>query len=403
MSMTERLSENSRQGLEGLQAAFCPEPIGTKYNNTSWFTALLDAESRKNSTYYVYNALGQLAAEYSNDSVQPGTSYLFTDMLGSVRTITDASGNVIECYDYLPFGRILGSGDNNRIAAGCHLTVPTNVASSAVSEKFTGQKRDNETGLDYFGARYMSSPLGRFMSPDPFMASASVYDPQSWNRYVYARNNPLRYNDPLELFASPSYYCDDDTDACLNDEQRRILENSGRKLKGKDLWSSWSEKQQNAFVNNTDSLNSIVFNDGTTALNLIRNVDEAFDDRTYGNAITRLMSEVSISPLFDSASGILHGEFSNSFKTNRSFMSQGNLQISFATDGSFDVDHDLFKNPILHFLGEVIPNHTAKGINEFFGVKLLPETTNQDSVRRMLLANPNIGITPSTDPKFNRR
>ena len=152
--------------------------------------------------YYIYNALGQLAVEYSTDTQTAGTSYLFTDMLGSVRTITDANKTVIECYDYLPFGRILSSSDNGRSAAGCHPTNPDNpstLAGTKADEKFTGQKRDTETGLDYFGARYFSAPLGRFMTPDPYMPSASTKDPQSWNRYVYTRNNPLRYIDPNGL------------------------------------------------------------------------------------------------------------------------------------------------------------------------------------------------------------
>ncbi len=33
--------------------------------------------------------------------------------------------------------------------------------------KFTGKERDAESGLDYFGARYYASSMGRFMSPDP--------------------------------------------------------------------------------------------------------------------------------------------------------------------------------------------------------------------------------------------
>ena len=54
-----------------------------------------------------------------------------------------------------------------------------------------------KTGLDYFGARYMSSPLGRFMSPDPIVITSSrLRDPQQLNAYTYVRNNPLRYNDP---------------------------------------------------------------------------------------------------------------------------------------------------------------------------------------------------------------
>jgi len=60
----------------------------------------------------------------------------------------------------------------------------------------TGKERDSESGLDNFGARYNASSLGRFMSPDPLMASATVYNPQTWNRYTYALNNPLKFIDP---------------------------------------------------------------------------------------------------------------------------------------------------------------------------------------------------------------
>ncbi|MGB2593163.1 MAG: RHS repeat-associated core domain-containing protein, partial [Candidatus Acidiferrum sp.] len=61
---------------------------------------------------------------------------------------------------------------------------------------FTGKERDFESGLDNFGARFNSSSLGRFMSPDPTFESAFRVDPQTWNRYAYALNDPLRYTDP---------------------------------------------------------------------------------------------------------------------------------------------------------------------------------------------------------------
>src|SRR4051812_26086143 len=59
-----------------------------------------------------------------------------------------------------------------------------------------GQELDSATGLDYFGARYFSAAQGRFTSPDPKTFPNAVDDPQSWNKYVYVRNNPLRYDDP---------------------------------------------------------------------------------------------------------------------------------------------------------------------------------------------------------------
>jgi RHS repeat-associated protein len=63
-------------------------------------------------------------------------------------------------------------------------------------QKFTLKERDNETGLDYFGARYSSSIQGRFTSVDPLLESAEREMPQSWNRYSYVLNNPLAYTDP---------------------------------------------------------------------------------------------------------------------------------------------------------------------------------------------------------------
>ncbi|MEZ5355751.1 MAG: RHS repeat-associated core domain-containing protein [Bryobacteraceae bacterium] len=78
--------------------------------------------------------------------------------------------------------------------------------------KYTGKERDAETGLDYFGARYMSSAQGRFTSPDPLLSSGRPWDPQSWNRYSYVLNNPLRYTDPLGLYVWDGSLGGDTTD-----------------------------------------------------------------------------------------------------------------------------------------------------------------------------------------------
>ena len=77
-----------------------------------------------------------------------------------------------------------------------------------------GKERDSESGLDYFGARYYGSALGRFTSPDEFKGGivdpftgqdietntalpyADITDPQTLNKYSYVRNYPLRYTDP---------------------------------------------------------------------------------------------------------------------------------------------------------------------------------------------------------------
>ena len=143
------------------------------------------------TTYFVYNALGQLAAEYSTETpAATGITYPFTDMLGSVRAVTSKEGDVLECYDYLPFGRMLSAGDNGR--SGCFPTNPDVGYHSSLSQKFTGKERDAETGLDYFGARYLSSAQGRWMSVDPVTITKDrMRDPQRLNLYAYVRNSPL--------------------------------------------------------------------------------------------------------------------------------------------------------------------------------------------------------------------
>ena len=62
---------------------------------------------------------------------------------------------------------------------------------------FSGKERDTESGNDYFEARYYASTMGRFLSPD--LLGGHIEDPQTLNRYVYARNNPLLYTDTTGL------------------------------------------------------------------------------------------------------------------------------------------------------------------------------------------------------------
>ncbi len=150
-------------------------------------------------TTYVHDAMGNLAAEYSTAApAAAGTQYLTSDFLGSTRLITDASGNPVRCFDYLPFGEEIPAGENGR--SGCYETMgspqyPT--SPDVADQKFTGKERDAETGLDYFGARYFSAAQGRFTSPDPtILALNRLVNPQRWNMYGYALNNPLKYVDP---------------------------------------------------------------------------------------------------------------------------------------------------------------------------------------------------------------
>jgi len=108
--------------------------------------------------------------------------------------------SVLARYDYLPFGERIGSGINGRSSLyGSTGSMVITGQDQVVEQQFTGKERDAESGLDYFGARFFMAPAGRFASPDPLMINPlriTVINPQRWNAYSYAVNNPLFFVDP---------------------------------------------------------------------------------------------------------------------------------------------------------------------------------------------------------------
>ena len=109
----------------------------------------------------------------------PGNGYYYfvKDHLGSTRVVVDEFGDVVEAYDYYPFGKVLRSYIN----------------ADETDEKFTGKELDNDNDerLYYFGARYYDGDLGRWLSVDPLAHLNPGQSP-----YNYVTNNPLSRVDP---------------------------------------------------------------------------------------------------------------------------------------------------------------------------------------------------------------
>jgi len=116
------------------------------------------------------------------------TYYYHGDHLGSAHMITDFEGNEYEHIEYTPYGEMW--------------IERTTDSSGKIPFRFTGKEWDTETGLYYYGARYMDPRTSRWMSADP--AGAGLANPnregfsqiESLNWYSYVANNPVKFTDP---------------------------------------------------------------------------------------------------------------------------------------------------------------------------------------------------------------
>lgn len=104
--------------------------------------------------------------------------YNVKDHLGSTRLVYDTGGSVSENTNYMPYGEYM-----------------THTATTIDKFKFTGKERDNETGYDYFGARYYNNRLGLWNSVDPLKEKYP-----GWSAYAYTQSDPINFYDPNGKF-----------------------------------------------------------------------------------------------------------------------------------------------------------------------------------------------------------
>jgi RHS repeat-associated protein len=136
------------------------------------------------STYSLADQM--MAVRVSGDPVSGnnGLFYYHTDHLGSAHILTrDAGGSVLTASlaRYYPYGGFR--------------TAPT---ATQTDRGFTGHRHNNlgnnDLGLIYMNARYYLPGIGRFVSADTIVPDPT--NPQSFNRYSYGLNNPVKYTDP---------------------------------------------------------------------------------------------------------------------------------------------------------------------------------------------------------------
>jgi RHS repeat-associated protein len=157
--------------------------------------------------------------------------YRHKDNLGSSRFASTPTQTLYADLAYSPFGEAYAS-------------------SGSIDPSFTGQDQDTTSGLYDFLYREYDPNQSRWTSPDPSgLGAVDPTDPQSWNRYAYVRNRPLRYVDLLGLTC---YALDDDgnitdqvTDPSIDNEAD--CEDSGEK------GGYWLSQNTVVVVNGDDS------------------------------------------------------------------------------------------------------------------------------------------------------
>lgn len=129
---------------------------------------------------------GGASAVYTGSGL---TYYAHPDWLGSTRLVSSPSRSASPMMAFAPFGEGYAGG------------IPGYVTFTSGGYAFTVFDKENQTGsLEDFMFRRYSPGQGRWISPDPAgLAAVDPSNPQSWNRYAYVSNNPLRLIDPSGL------------------------------------------------------------------------------------------------------------------------------------------------------------------------------------------------------------
>jgi RHS repeat-associated protein len=196
-----------RYGADGQRAAKCAPNGESMYFDPMWAVQTDGPSFRQMKNVYI----GQtriatrltLSGERTTGYEKQNTYYYHPDHLGSAQLVTDYQGNEYERIEYTPYGESW----IERTRDGLEL----------LPYKFTGKELDSETGLYYYGARYLNPRTGAWISADPALADyipvapvdeearkhneklpgmGGVYNPMNLALYHYAGNNPVKYTDP---------------------------------------------------------------------------------------------------------------------------------------------------------------------------------------------------------------
>ena len=241
----------------------------TLYFNTMWTwhtdTGLRDGQYSKHiylgETRVVTKQTSKLEASYGQSDEWHHQYYYHPDHLGSAQLITDYEGNEYQRIEYMPYEELWVERKTEKEEGLCYLPY-----------KFTAKEQDEETGLYYYGARYLDAKYSRWLSADPavreYIPMAPVDDEAKKHNqrlpgqggifnivnsqlYHYAGNNPVKYTDPDGKVINTSN---------LNDTQLKIYNKARNELmktqRGKEIIEKLEGAPVEFTIQMSDKLNN---------------------------------------------------------------------------------------------------------------------------------------------------
>jgi RHS repeat-associated protein len=179
-----RLTSVTLPGTGG-SVSFKYDPFGRRiYKSSSTGTSIYtyDGDNQVEETNASGGVVALYAQTYNIDEPlamlrSASTSYYNTDGLGSVTSLSNSAGALVQTYGYDSFGK------------------QTSLSGSLTNTfQYTAREFDSETGLYYMRARYFDPAAGRFVSEDPLSFEVDS------NFYRYVRNDPTVLSDPSGLW-----------------------------------------------------------------------------------------------------------------------------------------------------------------------------------------------------------
>ncbi len=198
---------NYRYGEDGQRAVKSSAQGETLYFNNMWQMSTTPMGMRQTKHIFVGETRIATKNNWWKDSgteyERYNTYYFHSDHLGSAQLITDWRGEEYERIEYTPYGELW----IEKVRDGFE----------TINYRFTGKEMDSETGLYYFGARYLDPKYSRWLSTDPALGDyvpqapvndearkangnlpgqGGLFNQVNFHLYHYAGNNPVRYIDP---------------------------------------------------------------------------------------------------------------------------------------------------------------------------------------------------------------